>query len=453
LEQFSLQLQPENQVYSVRDLNASIRATLESEFRDVRVSGEISGARLATSGHCYFTLKDSDAAVRCVCYRSAYRFLKFKPQDGIAVVVRGQVGVFEARGEYQIQVESLEPQGYGALQVAFDELKTKLGVEGLFESSRKRKLPVFPERIGIVTSPQGAVISDILHVLERRFPGLHIRLFPAMVQGEGSIEDVCLGIDYFSGSGWADLVIVARGGGSLEDLWTFNTEQVARAIANCGIPVISAVGHETDVTIADFVADMRAPTPSAAAEILCTTRLDILERIRGWENQAVQEMRYRLTAAAHALQKQGVERVASALIRSIGRQLQTVDDLEYRLKERIRTVLGEAQMRCRNLEHRVNQFDPRPALERGRGQLERLAATARQTIQLQIARRREQLEIRAATLVQLSPTRILGRGYALVSGPDGRLVTRPDQAPLGTEISVRLAAGKVQATVTGHHSE
>ncbi len=209
--------------------------------------------------------------MKCVCYRSSYRYLKVKPQDGIAVVVRGQLGVFEARGEYQIQVEALEPIGHGALQLAFEDLKKRLTAEGLFESSKKRKIPGFLSRIGIVTSPKGAVISDMLHVFERRFPGLHIRLFPALVQGEGSVEEVCRGIQYFSRSAWADVVIVARGGGSLEDLWTFNTEAVARAIAACRIPVISAVGHETDITIADFVADLRAPTPSAAAEILSLT--------------------------------------------------------------------------------------------------------------------------------------------------------------------------------------
>ncbi len=453
MEQFSLQFQPENQIYSVRDLNASIRATLETEFRDVRVAGEVSGARLATSGHCYFTLKDQDAAVKCVCYRSAYRYLKFKPQDGIAVVVRGQVGVFEARGEYQIQVESLEPQGYGALQVAFEDLKKKLGAEGLFEASRKRRLPVFPTRVGIVTSPKGAVISDILHVLERRFPGLHIRVFPATVQGDGSIEDVCRGIDYFSASGWADLLIVARGGGSLEDLWTFNTEQVARAIANCSIPVISAVGHETDVTIADFAADLRAPTPSAAAEILCTTRLEILERIRGWENQAVQEMRYRLTAAAHALQKQGVDRVAGLLIRSIARQLQAVDDRESRLKECMRSAVGQAQLRHRDLENRLRQLDLRPELEKGKNRLEKLTSAACQTIQAQMARQREKLGIWSAMLTQLSPTRILGRGYALVSNTEGRLVRSPEEAPVGSEIQVRFALGTLGASVTDHHSE
>jgi exodeoxyribonuclease VII large subunit len=453
LEQFSLQFAPANRVYSVRELNASIRAALETEFRDIRVIGEISGLRLATSGHCYFTLKELDSAVKCVCYRSAYRYLKVKPQDGMAVTVRGQVGVFEARGEYQIQVESLEPQGLGALQAAFEDLKKKLSAEGLFDSSRKRKLPAFPARLGIVTSPQGAVISDILNVLERRFPGLHIQLFPALVQGQGSIEDVCRGVEHFSGSGWADVTIVARGGGSLEDLWTFNSEAVARAIAASEVPVISAVGHETDVTIADFAADLRAPTPSAAAEILCSARADVLERIRSWESELQQEMRYRLTAASHELQKRGVDRVAATLLRAIGKRLQSIDDSENRLKDGVRQAIALARERHREAERRLRHFDQRPAMERAKNTLERLNAALRQSIRMGLAARKQRLEWSAASLAQLSPVRILGRGYALVSKPDGGLLTDAADAPVGSAIRVRLAVGGLSAEVTGHHSE
>jgi len=228
-------------------------------------SGEISGSKTASSGHCYFTLKDQDAQLRCVCFRQSLRYLKVKPQDGMAVLARGHIDVYEARGEYQLLVEAIEPQGHGALQFAFEQLKKKLAGEGLFDAARKRPIPRLPQRIGIVTSPSGAVVRDITEILSRRFPGLHLRIYPASVQGEGSVEAVCRGIDYFSNSGWAQVVIVARGGGSLEDLWTFNEESVARAIAASSVPVISAVGHETDFTIADFVADLRAATPSAAA--------------------------------------------------------------------------------------------------------------------------------------------------------------------------------------------
>ncbi|HXM44884.1 MAG TPA: exodeoxyribonuclease VII large subunit, partial [Bryobacteraceae bacterium] len=294
MDQFAFDFTPTRRVYSVTELNAAIRAALENEFPDVWVSGEISGVKLATSGHYYFTLKEAQAQVRAVAFRSAHRYWKFKPQDGLAVLARGRIDVFEARGEYQLIVELLEPLGHGALQLAFEQLKKKLGGEGLFEPSRKRPLPRYPQRIGIVTSPRGAVISDMLQILSRRFPGLHIRLFPALVQGEGSVEEVCRGIDYFSRNPWAELVIVARGGGSLEDLWTFNEEAVARAIAASPVPVVSAVGHETDFTIADFVADLRAATPSAAAELVICPREQILDQLTVFDHKLLQAIRYRL---------------------------------------------------------------------------------------------------------------------------------------------------------------
>src|SRR5579872_887971 len=257
MEQMALVWGAVHKTFTVAELTASIRGLLSSEFDDIWVSGEISGARTVSSGHCYFTLKDQDAQLRCVAFRASLRYLKFKPQDGVAVLARGRIDVYEARGEYQLLVEALEPQGHGALQFAFEQLKKKLAAEGLFEQARKRLLPRFPARIGIVTSRRGAVISDMIHILSRRFPGLHVRIFPAQVQGPGSIEEVCRGIQYFSRTGWAEVVIVARGGGSLEDLWTFNEESVARAIAASSAPLISAIGHETDFSIADFVADMR----------------------------------------------------------------------------------------------------------------------------------------------------------------------------------------------------
>src|SRR6267378_1771474 len=220
MEQYDFQFTPERRVFTVSELNAAIRGILDREFQDVWIVGEISGTKLAASGHYYFTLKERDAQLRCVCFRSTHRYLKFKPQDGVAVLARGHVDVFEARGEYQLLVEFLEPQGHGALQFAFEQLKKKLAAEGLFDAARKRPLPRLPQRIGIVTSPTGAVIQDLLNVLARRFPGLHIRLYPALVQGEGSVEAVCRGIEYFRIGAWAEVLIVARGGGSLEDLWT-----------------------------------------------------------------------------------------------------------------------------------------------------------------------------------------------------------------------------------------
>jgi exodeoxyribonuclease VII large subunit len=448
LEQIALQLVPERRIFTVSELNASIRATLEAEFPEVRVAGEISGMRLAPSGHCYFTLKEEDSQLKCVCYRSAYRYLKFKPKDGVAVVARGLIGVFEARGEYQLQVESLEPQGQGALQFAFEELKKKLLLEGLFDPSRKKKLPQYPRRIAIVTSPRGAVISDILNILERRFPGLHVQIYPALVQGDGSVLDVCRGIGYFSASGWADVTIVARGGGSIEDLWTFNTEEVARAIAASVVPIITAIGHETDVSIADFVSDLRAPTPSAAAELLCGTQEQIYHQLSRAEQTLTQTIRYLLAEASNRLQRQGIDRAYSLFQRFIGRNLQQIDEKEYRLREQIRGMADRRERRRRHLEERLRHFDLRPRLERDRNRLDTADSQLRRTMDLRLAADRQRLATNSSSLHQLSPLRILERGYAIVTTPDGRIVSHSSTTPVGSGINVRLAAGKLEAQVT-----
>jgi exodeoxyribonuclease VII large subunit len=448
VEQFDLEfdLSPERRVFTVGELNAAVRAVIEREFPDVWVAGEISGLKLATSGHYYFTLKDKDAQVRCVAYRSAHRFWKFKPRDGLAVLARGRVDIYEARGEYQLQVEMLEPQGLGALQLAFEQLKKKLAAEGLFAPERKRPLPRFPQRIGIVTSPRGAVIHDLVQILSRRSPGVWIRVFPALVQGQGSVEEVCRGIEYFSRSEWAEVAIVARGGGSLEDLWTFNEEAVARAIAECRIPVVSAVGHESDVTIADFVADLRAPTPSAAAELVAPAREDLIERVANARGKAVQAIRYRLAMLDRRLRSQGIERALGLLHRRVGRGLQRADEMDYRMRQAMRAAIEVRQRRRRGLEDRLRRFDVRPRLSAGRRRLEAARMTLEQTLALRLARQRGALDRLAAKLSQLSPLLILERGYAIVSGSGG-IVKQPADAPPGSHIHVRVAKGEFDATV------
>ncbi|HUE23786.1 MAG TPA: exodeoxyribonuclease VII large subunit [Bryobacteraceae bacterium] len=451
MDQFAFDFAPARRVYSVTELNAAIRAALENEFPDIWVSGEISGAKLAPSGHYYFTLKEAQAQVRAVAFRSAHRYWKFKPQDGLAVLARGRIDVFEARGEYQLIVDLLEPLGHGALQVAFEQLKKKLAEEGLFEPTRKRPLPRYPQRIGIVTSPRGAVISDMVQILARRFPGLHIRLFPALMQGEGSVEDVCRGLDYFSRHPWAELVILARGGGSLEDLWTFNEEAVARAIARCAVPVVSAVGHETDVTIADFVADLRAPTPSAAAEMIVCTRQELLDRIAGREQKLVHAMRYHLAVLARRWQQQGIERPLGLLHRAMGRQAQRVDELEFRLRDLLRSLLERHARAQRTLAARLNYFDLRPRFAADRRRLDQAHAAAAQSLRWQLARRRGAVEQLSAKLSQLSPLLILDRGYAIVTNLSGSIVKDSAAAPPASSIEVRLARGRLNATVSNHH--
>jgi exodeoxyribonuclease VII large subunit len=447
-EQISLDLIPERQIFTVGQLNAAIRSLLDREFQDIWVAGEISGTKLAASGHYYFTLKEDSSQLRCVCFRMTARFLRFKPQDGVAVLARGRIDVYEARGEYQLLVEALEPQGYGALQLAFEQLKKKLSEEGLFDAGRKRPLPKLPGRIGIVTSPRGAVIRDMLQILARRFPGLHIRVYPALVQGDGAVEEVTRAIDYFSGSRWSDVVIVARGGGSIEDLWAFNEEAVARAIARCKVPVISAIGHETDFTIADFVADLRAPTPSAAAELVICTKEQLFERVDAARRKLEHALRYRLADAGRRLHQQGIGRASSVVQRMIGRSMQRVDDLVYRLRDLMRVKLDRQRRARRELDERLRKLDLRLRLAAWWRRLDPAAAALGKRIHLELERRQARLDSLSAQLTQLSPLRILERGYAIVQDEAGRVVKDAAAAPPGVEVGVRLATGRLRARVT-----
>ena len=448
MEQGAFSWEPERQTFTVSEFTTYLGGILQGEFGDVWISGEISGCKLSAAGHWYFTLKDEEAQLRCVSFRNTVRFLRFKPQDGVQVLVRGRIDVYAPRGEYQLIAEVIEPQGHGALQLAFEQLKKKLAADGVFDASRKRSLPRYPARIGIVSSPSGAVIQDMLNILARRFPGLHIRLYPALVQGEGSLEQVTRGIEYFSGSGWADVVIVARGGGSLEDLWTFNEEAVARAIAECTVPVISAVGHETDVTIADFVADLRAPTPSAAAELVICTREQVLESIENYARKMEKAMRYRLAVAARRLHQLGIERATAALHRRVGRSAQRVDELDYSLRERIRALLESRKRNLNGLELRVRQRDVRLRFAEARRRLERAGTSLGDCMRARMVAAHRRFEPLFANLTQLSPLRILERGYAIVQNEAGVVVKDPAEAPVGTGILVRVAKGQLTADPT-----
>jgi exodeoxyribonuclease VII large subunit len=447
MEQLGLELEPARRLYTVADLNAAIRAALDEQFSDIWVAGEISGVKLAASGHYYFALKDGESQIRCACFRMTARYLKFKPQDGIQVIARGRIDVYEARGEYQLLVDSLEPQGHGALQFAFEQLKKKLLAEGLFDPARKRPLPRLPRRIGIVTSPSGAVIQDIINILSRRFPGLHIRLFPVLVQGEGSLEAVCRGLRYFSQSGWAEVVIVARGGGSLEDLWTFNEEDVARAIAGCSVPVISAIGHETDFTIADFAADLRAPTPSAAAELVICTREQLVEQILGCRKALEQVMRYRLSMLARCLHAQGVDRATSIVQRGIGRAFQRVDELDRCIADQTRRHLRQSAARLDQATMRLRKMDLRLRFGEARRRLQALDHQAATAMTLRLTRARARLDPVAGELVQLSPLRVLDRGYAIVRDPAGHVIKDAAEVQTGTPLHIRVAKGAIAAEV------
>ncbi len=437
------------QVFTVTSLTAAIHRLISLNFDDVRVAGEISGYKVWSSGHAYFTLKDGGAQIRCVLFKNVLRYMKFKPGDGLAVTARGSVEVRQERGEYQLIVSSMEPQGVGALQLAFEQLKQKLAAEGLFEAERKRPLPAYPRRIGIVTSPKGAVIRDMINVLHRRFPGLHIRLYPTLVQGEGAAEGICEGLNYFSGSGWADVVIVGRGGGSLEDLWPFNEEAVARAIATSSVPVVSAVGHETDFTIADFVADLRAPTPSAAAELVVRNREDLLDAVDIAWQRASRSAHYHVSRAARRLHERGLERAVSLVQRALGRAWQRVDEAQQRLRQ------ADPRVRLTAVRERLHAAEQESArlirarLSRAELRLQSATAAGEHRLGARLAAARLRFQPLAARLDALSPVAVLERGYSILSGPDGRVIKAAAEAPAGTEVQARLARGRLRATVTG----
>ena len=447
MEQTQLDFTSERRIYSVADLTAVVRELLEGAFPDAWVSGEISNARRAPSGHWYFTLKDDRAQLRCVCFRQDALYLKIKPRDGIAVIARGRVGVYEARGEYQLYVEVIEPQGVGALQLAFERLKKKLAAEGLFDAERKRGLPKAPTRIGIVTSPAGAAVADLVRVIERRFPAANIRLYPARVQGDEAAADVARGIRYFSENPWAQVVIAARGGGSLEDLWAFNEEEVARAIAACSTPVISAVGHQTDFTIADFAADVRAPTPSAAAELAVPDIQGIFQTLSGLEQRGSRALRYRIATLGRRMLEAGLERGAASVRRRLAESRQRLDDAERTLRSAAAARLHTVRERLAAQDRKLAARDLRVGLARQRQRLESLA---QRPAPLQL-RRLERLAARLAaldgSLGALSPLAILERGYAIVRTEAGELVRDNRQAAPGDRLGVRLHRGRLSVSV------
>jgi exodeoxyribonuclease VII large subunit len=447
--QLAFSLEPERRIFGVSELNSAVQRRLEEQFSGIWVAGEISGCKLAPSGHYYFSLKDATSQLKCALFKGSARFVKFKPRDGLSVLARGNLDVFAARGEYQLIVEALEPQGAGALQLAFEQLKQRLALEGLFDQGRKRPLPKMHKRIGLVTSPSGAVIQDMLHVLNRRFPGLHLRLYPAQVQGEGSIEQVCAGLGYFSESAWADVVILARGGGSLEDLWTFNEEAVARAIAACKTPVISAIGHETDFTIADFVADMRAPTPSAAAEIVICTRESLLDRLATAQAKTLQALRYRLLKSRQSLEQRAVGRAEALMHRAITRRSQRVDELDYQLQRCGRKSVEQRRLRWKELDQRLQLTDLRLRFARNRHALELRQQRLAKAIQAQLWNTRRRVEAAEGHLRQLSPLNVLSRGYAIVQDAHGRALRSAAETSVGEALTIRLQEGFVEASVTG----
>ncbi len=442
-QQLTFNLMPEKRAWTVSELTARIRDLLAKNFTDISVQGEISNCREAQSGHIYFTLKDDRAQVRCVFFKQQQRGIKFRPEDGLQMTVRGSLSVYETRGEYQIYVENLEPIGLGALQLAFEQLKKRLEAEGLFDPARKKPLPLLPSRIGIVTSPRGAAVRDVVRILTRRFPNVHLTVYPVRVQGEGSAEEIVKALKFFNARKLVDVLIVARGGGSLEDLWAFNEEIVARAIFASGIPVISGVGHETDFTIADFVADVRASTPSAAAELVVQTRREFDKHIAELCETLAGLVRYRLLELSRRVHEFSARRGFRRPLDLLRQQRQRADEMTSRLALGLRARLAQSRKRFTAAHLRIASFDFRVKIAAFRLRLERRAAELGVRIERLLRAKRDRLEKLALQLQERSPLRVLERGYAIATGAAGNLLRDAAQVALGDTVSIQLHRGKL----------
>lgn len=446
--QLSLSFDSRKHIYQVSEINAALQGLFSREFSNVWIAGEISGLRTSSAGHHYFCLKDPSNQIKCVLFKNAARYLRTKPQDGLAVAAQGNLEIYPARGEYQLIVDRLELHGTGSLQVAFDQLKAQLHAEGLFNAERKRPLPRYPRRIGIVSSPSGAALQDILHVIGRRFPGMHIRLFPAQVQGEGAAEQLCSGLDYFSTTGWPEVLILTRGGGSLEDLWSFNDERVARAIARSSIPVISAVGHETDFTISDFVADHRAPTPSAAAEIVICTRESLLTSLDELRLRMRRSVQFRLLTLLREVDGRSGDRGTAQIRRMISQRMQRVDGLEHELRALEGRRLALLSRQLMQLTRRLEEANLPLRFARIRQRQEALSGQLAKCWNAAYWRNRQRLDVGTSHLIQLSPLSVLARGYAIVETTSRTIVRAASETQVGTDLSIRLHQGSVKASVT-----
>src|SRR5215471_2658949 len=405
---------PERRVWKVRDLVAAVRTHIEREYSDAWVEGEISNFRAPESGHLYFTLKDGNAQIRAVMFRSSAKLLRFRPTDGMQVVVRGRVTIYEDRGELQISAEYVEPKGAGSFQVAFEQLKAKLEAEGLFAAERKKPIPTLPARIGIVTSPQAAALRDILNILRRRHHTANVVIYPAQVQGEGAAFEVASGVRYFGAKQNVDVVVVARGGGSAEDLAAFNDEGLARAVAASTVPVISAVGHETDFTIVDFVADLRAPTPSAAAELVIRSRQEMEDHAHGLDQRLVRAMRYRLLMGRQALTELAQHGAFARIMDGINQRQQKLDDLTYRLERAERGLLEQMRRRWETISAAIRHYDLRLVISGMRRQMEAARTNLVSVMRNVVLQHKVRAERMMTALESLSPLAILERGYALV---------------------------------------
>jgi len=434
-------------IWPVRELVSHVCEQVELEYGDIWVEGEISNCRPAPSGHLYFTLKDADAQLPVVLFRRQALLLRFKPGDGLHVLVRGRVSVYAQRGQLQLVGETIEPVGAGSLQLAFEQLREKLKTEGLFDSARKRPLPAFPRTVGIVTSPTGAVIRDFLNIVGRRHAGLNVVVCTAVVQGEQAVGEIESAIANLNSSKLVDVIVLARGGGSAEDLAAFNSERVARAIVASSLPVVSAVGHETDFTIADFVADLRAPTPSAAAELITEAQHRVAERVENQTKRLERAARFQVLHARQNLDSVPVDRAERRIAGSLRRLTQQLDDLGFRMEASISGSIRTRQREVGELAADVLHHEPRQMLARVRERLGVSETRIERSVERTVRRASAGMEALDARLRSLSPLAVLERGYALVMSKEGAVIRSVAQVAKGDRVRTRLSDGEFGSNV------
>ena len=434
-------------MFTVSELTGLLRTSIEEQFSDIWLEGELSNLRAPGSGHVYCTLKDKTSQIRAVLFRSSAVRLRFALQEGMNVIVRGRLTVYELRGEYQIVLDTVEPKGIGALQLAFEQLKERLAAEGLFDQERKKSIPAFPRTVGVVTSLTGAAIRDILAVLRRRWPPLHILIAPVQVQGESAGRQIAEALAALNDWGSVDVIIVGRGGGSLEDLWSFNEEIVVRAITASHAPVVSAVGHEIDVTLADFVADLRAPTPSAAAEAVVPVLTEIVERLRELTVRTGQLM-FRHCAFERQRLDAGIRGVADVRFR-LQEAAQRTDDMVDRLREMLQRLLTAGRERVHEVQRDLSGLNPILTIKQGLATVPQFSKRLEGQMGVILAQHRHRIHATLAQLNTLSPLAILGRGYSILQTvPAGQILHRANDVEVGQELEAQLAIGRLSCTVT-----
>jgi exodeoxyribonuclease VII large subunit len=434
--------------WAVGELVRVVRQHIERDYADVWVEGEISNLRSAPSGHKYFTLKDGEAQLPVVLFKRQAQLMRSQPRDGLHVRVRGKVTVYEQRGQMQLVAETLEGLGTGSLQEAFEKLKIKLGAEGLFAAERKKPLPEFPRCVGIVTSPSGAVIRDFLNVTSRRHAALDVLLYPAVVQGDAAAAEIAAGILHFNRAKTVDVIVIARGGGSIEDLAPFNNEMLARVIASSELPIVSAVGHETDFAIADFVADLRAPTPSAAAELITAQQHRVEERVEELRQRLLRACRYQLMMASERFSRVSIAAASARLRDGLGRRQQRLDELQFRMEAAIRQRERGAMVAAQELSARLMRHEPTQRLRADRENVNGLERRLFRCAVTALESRQSQLKSADGRLASLSPLSVLGRGYAVIFDENGSLVRDAASLRRGETLTSRLAQGLVTSTVT-----